>query len=137
MVEVSADFIDHGLQFSVGEEAFNDQESFVLEVADLPVIKAIAVAEAADFAAVADYEIAADILLFDAKAPEGAARPGGRGAAFDWQLLAERLCEAVDGLLPEKEKSDFLLKGQPPLEITKEQFQELIGTVKYRQYLNH
>ena len=59
------------------------------------------------------------------------------GTAFDWQLLAERLCEAVDGLLPEKEKSDFLLKGKPPLDITKEQFQELIGSVKYRQYLNY
>jgi hypothetical protein len=59
------------------------------------------------------------------------------GAAFDWQLLAERLCEAVDGLLPEKEKSDFLLKGKPPLDITKEQFQELIGPVKYKQYLNY
>ena len=59
------------------------------------------------------------------------------GSAFDWQLLAERLCEAVDGLLPEKEKSDFLLKGKPPLDITKEQFQELIGAVKYRQYLNY
>ena len=59
------------------------------------------------------------------------------GAAFDWQLLAERLCEAVDGLLPEKEKSDFLLKGKPPLDITKERFQELIGPVKYRQYLNY
>ena len=59
------------------------------------------------------------------------------GAAFDWQLLAERLCEAVDGLLPEKEKSDFLLKGKPPLDITKEQFQELIGPVKYKQFLNY
>ena len=59
------------------------------------------------------------------------------GTAFDWQLLAERLCEAVDDLLPEKEKSDFLLKGKPPLEITKEQFQTLIGTTKYRQYLNY
>ena len=59
------------------------------------------------------------------------------GTAFDWQLLAERLCAAVDGLLPEKEKSDFLLKGKPPLDITKEQFQELIGPVKYRQYLNY
>jgi len=56
----------------------------------LPVIKAIAVAEAADFAAVPDYEIAADILLFDAKAPDGAPRPGGHGAAFDWQLLRGR-----------------------------------------------
>ena len=59
------------------------------------------------------------------------------GSAFDWQLLAERLCDAVDDLLPEKEKSDFLLKGKPPLDITKEQFQQLIGTVKYRQYLNY
>ena len=59
------------------------------------------------------------------------------GTAFDWQLLAERLCEAVDDLLPEKEKSDFLLKGKPPQDITKEQFQELIGPVKYKQYLNY
>ena len=59
------------------------------------------------------------------------------GSAFDWQLLAERLCEAVDDLLPEKEKSDFLLKGRPPQDITKEQFQELIGPVKYKQYLNY
>ncbi|MGP8081121.1 MAG: hypothetical protein ACLPVI_11555 [Dehalococcoidales bacterium] len=59
------------------------------------------------------------------------------GTAFDWQLLAERLCEAADDLLPEKEKSDFLLKGQPPLDITKEHFQKLIGVVKYRQYLNY
>ncbi len=56
----------------------------------LPVIKAIAVAEAADFADVAAYEAAADMLLFDAKAPDGAARPGGHGAAFDWQLLRGR-----------------------------------------------
>ena len=35
------------------------------------------------------------------------------GIAFDWQLLAERLCDAADDLLPEKEKADFLLNGQP------------------------
>ena len=56
----------------------------------LPVIKAVAVAEAADFAAVPDYEIAADILLFDAKPADGAPRPGGHGAPFDWQLLRGR-----------------------------------------------
>jgi phosphoribosylanthranilate isomerase len=55
----------------------------------LPVIKAIAVAEPADFTQVAEYEIAADILLFDAKAPEGI-RPGGHGVPFDWQLLRGR-----------------------------------------------
>ena len=50
-----------------------------------PVIKAIAIAEAPDFAQVPAYEAAADMLLFDAKAPQGASRPGGHGAAFDWQ----------------------------------------------------
>ena len=51
------------------------------------------------------------------------------GAAFDWQLLAERLCEAVNGLLPEKEKSDFLLKGKPPLDITKERKERHLATI--------
>jgi phosphoribosylanthranilate isomerase len=54
------------------------------------VIKAIAIAEAADFSAVAAYEAVADLLLFDAKAPANAARPGGHGVAFDWQLLRGR-----------------------------------------------
>jgi len=56
----------------------------------LPVIKAIAVAEAADFAQVPDYEIAADILLFDSKPADGAPHPGGHGASFNWQLLRGR-----------------------------------------------
>lgn len=54
------------------------------------VIKAIAVAEDSDFAFMAAYEAAADMLLFDAKAPDAATRPGGHGAAFDWQLLRGR-----------------------------------------------
>ncbi|HWU26804.1 MAG TPA: phosphoribosylanthranilate isomerase [Rhizomicrobium sp.] len=53
----------------------------------IPVIKAIAIAEAKDFAQVVGYEQVADMMLFDAKAPEGASRFGGNGAAFDWQLL--------------------------------------------------
>jgi phosphoribosylanthranilate isomerase len=38
----------------------------------------------------AGYEEAADLLLFDAKPPPGATRPGGNGLAFDWQLIAGR-----------------------------------------------
>jgi phosphoribosylanthranilate isomerase len=56
----------------------------------LPVIKAIAVAEAADLAKANAYEEAADMLLFDAKAPAGASHSGGQGVAFDWQLLRGR-----------------------------------------------
>jgi phosphoribosylanthranilate isomerase len=55
-----------------------------------PVIKAISVAEAGDFVSVAEYEKAADVILFDAKPPKGAAYPGGHGTAFDWQLLRGR-----------------------------------------------
>src|SRR3954468_13580724 len=57
---------------------------------DIPVVKAISVADAEDLACVPAYERVADHLLFDAKAPQTAARPGGHGAAFDWQLLRNR-----------------------------------------------
>jgi phosphoribosylanthranilate isomerase len=53
----------------------------------LPVMKAIAVAARADLAAVADYAGVADRLLFDARAPREATRPGGLGKPFDWALL--------------------------------------------------
>ena len=59
------------------------------------------------------------------------------GEAFDWLLLAERLCRTVDGLLPRDEKINLLFYGQPPLNLTKEKFKELIGSGKYHQYLNY
>ena len=59
------------------------------------------------------------------------------GEAFDWLILAERLCQAVDGLLPYDEKIALLLYGQPPLNLTKVKFKELIGSSKYHQYLNY
>jgi phosphoribosylanthranilate isomerase len=55
-----------------------------------PVIKAIPIATPDDLAIVSAYADAADMFLFDAKAPQGAAAPGGLGAAFDWQLLRGR-----------------------------------------------
>ncbi len=58
------------------------------------------------------------------------------GEAFDWLLLAERLCEIVDGLLPGDEKTALLFYGKPPLDLTIDKFKELIGS-KYHQYLNY
>ncbi len=52
------------------------------------VIKAIPVGAAGDLSSADDYAETADLLLFDAKPPPGAARPGGHGAAFDWSALA-------------------------------------------------
>ncbi len=59
------------------------------------------------------------------------------GEAFDWLLLAERLCQSVDSLLPEDEKIAFLFHGEPPLNLSTEEFKRLIGEAKYRQYLNY
>jgi phosphoribosylanthranilate isomerase len=53
----------------------------------LPVMKAIAVETKGDLAAIARYAAVADYLLFDARAPREATRPGGLGKSFDWRLL--------------------------------------------------
>jgi phosphoribosylanthranilate isomerase len=53
----------------------------------LPVMKAIAVATSADLAALPGYAAVADRILFDARAPKEATRPGGLGAAFNWHVL--------------------------------------------------
>ena len=53
----------------------------------LPVMKAVALAEAADIDRARAFEAVADRLLFDARAPVGATRPGGNALAFDWELL--------------------------------------------------
>jgi phosphoribosylanthranilate isomerase len=56
----------------------------------LPVMKVIGVAEEADLAGLLDYQLVADQILVDAKAPKGAVLPGGNGLTFDWRLLAGR-----------------------------------------------
>src|SRR5882762_3036071 len=55
----------------------------------LPVMKAIAVEDKADLAAIAAYSGIADRLIFDARAPRAATRPGGLGKSFDWRLLQD------------------------------------------------
>lgn len=55
----------------------------------LPLWRAAGVATRADVtAAIAKARGVSDLLLFDAKAPSGAALPGGNGVRFDWRLLA-------------------------------------------------
>ncbi len=59
------------------------------------------------------------------------------GEAFDWLLLAERLLDAVNGLVPEVEATAFLEHGKPPLKLNKAEFRRLMGDKKYRAYLNY
>jgi phosphoribosylanthranilate isomerase len=65
-----------------------------------PVMKAIPVEGTSDLTLIADYVAIADRLLFDARAPREATRPGGLGKSFDWRLL-----ENLDPGMP------FMLSG--------------------------
>jgi phosphoribosylanthranilate isomerase len=53
----------------------------------LQIMKAIAVETPADLATLPGYAVVADRILFDARAPAEATRPGGLGAVFDWHVL--------------------------------------------------
>jgi phosphoribosylanthranilate isomerase len=66
----------------------------------LPVMKALPIETRADLSSIRLYANVADRLLFDARAPQEATRPGGLGKPFDWHLL-----EAVDAGVP------FMLSG--------------------------
>jgi phosphoribosylanthranilate isomerase len=66
----------------------------------LPVIKALPIAQRSDLSPIREYANVADRLLFDARAPQTATRPGGLGKTFDWTLL-----KGVDP------KIDFMLSG--------------------------
>lgn len=59
------------------------------------------------------------------------------GEAFDWLLLAERLCLSVKGLIPDEEAERLLFQGKAPVNITNDEFKNLIGTGKYNQYLSY
>jgi len=60
----------------------------IKEAFGLPVMKAVAIATADDVNRAHLYEAFADRLLFDAKAPVQAVRPGGNARSFDWSLLS-------------------------------------------------
>jgi phosphoribosylanthranilate isomerase len=88
----------------------------------LPVIKALPVAEPSDLAGAADYEKAADMLMFDARPPKGAMRGGGHGAAFDWTILKDRSFTKpwflAGGLTPENVARAMELSGATQVDVS-------------------
>jgi phosphoribosylanthranilate isomerase len=66
----------------------------------LPVMKALPVERREDLSPIRLYEKVVDRILFDARAPREATRPGGLGKVFDWRLL-----EGLDLAVP------FMLSG--------------------------
>lgn len=59
------------------------------------------------------------------------------GEAFDWLLLARRLCNDADGLIPPGELEQLLKYGRPPIEIGDEEFKRMVGGAKHRALLNY
>jgi phosphoribosylanthranilate isomerase len=87
-----------------------------------PVIKAMAIADTADFASLPAYEAVADMLLFDAKPAVGAAREGGHGRAFDWRLLRGRTMKRpwllAGGLTAENVARAIRAAGAPGVDVS-------------------
>jgi phosphoribosylanthranilate isomerase len=77
-----------------------ERTAHIREITGRPVVKAISIAEAGDVEKAEAYRSAADLILFDAKPPRLATRPGGNGRSFDWSFLA--------GV---KDRMDFALSG--------------------------
>ena len=67
-----------------------EQTARISDKFGLAVMKALPIASADDVVAAHAYEGVCDRLMFDAKPPEGATRPGGNALAFDWELLSGR-----------------------------------------------
>ena len=59
------------------------------------------------------------------------------GEAFDFLTLAQRLCQEVDGLIPQEDKDTLILSGTLPSHINEQTFRELMGAEKYSGYLNY
>ncbi len=57
--------------------------------------------------------------------------------AFDWLVLVERLCEELDGVIPDKERTNLLFFGIPPIDLSKDEFKDIIGDFKYQAHLNY
>ncbi len=83
----------------------------------LPVMKAMAISEAADLERIKPFIGIADRFLFDAKPPKGSQLPGGNGVAFDWKVLAALDADVdymLSGGLNAANIGDALRQANPP-----------------------
>ncbi len=72
----------------------------IRQEAGVNIMKALPIGQPEDLKHAKAFADVADRLLFDAKPPKGADRPGGNGVVFDWSLLEGAQLE-----------QDFMLSG--------------------------
>lgn len=87
-----------------------------------PVMKAIPVSSAADLDAAHDLAEVSDWLLFDAKPPKDADRPGGNALSFDWSLLQGRTWPCpwmlAGGLTPDNVAEAIRMSGALAVDVS-------------------
>ena len=85
-------------------------------------MRAMAISEPGDLAKVAAYDDVAEMLMFDAAPAANASRPGGHGAAFDWQLLNGRSFARpwflAGGLTPENVARAIAVSGAKMVDVS-------------------
>lgn len=116
MTEVDPDIIQlHGSETP-------ERVAAVKAIARRPVMKAIKVETASDAATALDFAGAAELVLFDAKAPKGAVLPGGNGVAFDWTVLdgvsARTAYMLSGGLTPENVAEAIRVTGAKAVDVS-------------------
>ena len=88
----------------------------------LPLMKAVGIAGPEDVEKIALYGKVADQILVDAKAPNGAAVPGGNGLAFDWALIARKYWPCpwmlAGGLTPKNVAEAIRLTGAQQVDVS-------------------
>jgi len=86
------------------------------------VIKVLAVSSSADVDHAAEFEGVAEHLMFDARPPPGADRPGGLGATFDASILGGRRFQRpwflAGGLDPWNVGEAIRLSGAPLVDVS-------------------
>lgn len=58
------------------------------------------------------------------------------GEAFDWLLLAERLCGEAEETIPALERDELLFFGRLPRPLDDDEFRHAIGDAKHKAHLN-
>jgi phosphoribosylanthranilate isomerase len=86
------------------------------------VMKAVAVESHEDAQGALAYRGAADLILFDARAPRDSSRPGGNGALFDWGALAGVKDQVTymlsGGLTPDNVAEAIRVTGAPIVDVS-------------------